>query len=317
MKGNPLWVVFVYVYTYMGPSRLQTFVSFFLLGILSVALTLPQALYADTSQMEPVGSSTSLNWAGYEAEGGTFTGVTGSWIVPQTPTSANTAGGRADATWVGIGGARSRDLIQAGTQTLVSRNGAVEYQAWYEMLPDASIPVPLTVKPGDSITATVAHLSDSNWRIIIANNTSGKQYEKTVTYNSSYSSAEWVQERVSTTRGVFLPLNDFGSVTFTNASAVKDGTNQPLSQFGARPVSMINSSGQILANISSLDQSGTFTVTRNTTGQVVPTMAATREQQDVAVAPGNQVYVITFTRGHSRSRAYVTLPAGFSFVRVL
>ena len=43
-------------------------------------------------------SSTSSNWSGYSATGGTFTSVTGTWTVPTV--SATTAG--ADATWVGI-----------------------------------------------------------------------------------------------------------------------------------------------------------------------------------------------------------------------
>src|SRR5712691_1616461 len=44
-----------------------------------------------------VAASRSGNWSGYVASGGTFTSVSGSWIVPQV--SAGSAG--ADATWVG------------------------------------------------------------------------------------------------------------------------------------------------------------------------------------------------------------------------
>src|SRR5438067_6974472 len=50
--------------------------------------------------------TTSQNWSGYAATGGTFTSVSGTWIVPSV--SVTTAG--ADATWVGIGGATSTDL---------------------------------------------------------------------------------------------------------------------------------------------------------------------------------------------------------------
>ena len=57
-----------------------------------------------------------------------------------------------DAAWVGIGGVRGRDLIQAGTQQTVSGNGSTQYQAWIEMLPQSSRPVPLTVHAGDSVS---------------------------------------------------------------------------------------------------------------------------------------------------------------------
>src|SRR2546428_3477456 len=59
---------------------------------------------------------TSSNWSGYAAAGGTFTAVSGTWIVPQV--TAAVAG--ADATWIGIGGVSGRDLIQAGKQANVS-----------------------------------------------------------------------------------------------------------------------------------------------------------------------------------------------------
>src|SRR5216117_2708051 len=83
--------------------------------------------------------SRSSNWSGYAATGGVVTSVTGSWIVP---TVSSTSAG-ADATWVGIGGLTGRDLIQAGTQAMVSANGTVEYSAWTEMLPQSSRTVPL------------------------------------------------------------------------------------------------------------------------------------------------------------------------------
>src|SRR4029453_17540951 len=93
----------------------------------------------------PAGQSTSSNWAGYAARGGSFTSVSGTWTVPEIKLDAPFG---ADAAWVGIGGLRTRDLIQAGTQQVVSGRGSVTYQAWVEKLPDVSHPVPLTVLPG-------------------------------------------------------------------------------------------------------------------------------------------------------------------------
>jgi hypothetical protein len=83
---------------------------------------------------------TSSNWAGYAATNGTYTTVSGTWIVPAY-SSTSSAG--TDATWVGIGGVTSQDLIQAGTQEATSGSGQTEYQAWIELLPQASKQVPL------------------------------------------------------------------------------------------------------------------------------------------------------------------------------
>src|SRR6267378_2090041 len=96
-------------------------------------------------------TSSSSNWSGYAANGGAFTSVTGTWTVPTV--SATSSG--ADATWVGIGGLTSNDLIQAGTQTMVDGSGTAEYSAWIEMLPQSSRNVPLSVSAGDSVTVTI------------------------------------------------------------------------------------------------------------------------------------------------------------------
>src|SRR5579862_7331722 len=66
-------------------------------------------------------SDDSRNWAGYAAGGGSFTGVTATWTIPQS------SGSGVDATWVGIGGLQTRDLIQAGTQGTVTRSGSVTH----------------------------------------------------------------------------------------------------------------------------------------------------------------------------------------------
>src|SRR4051812_44346743 len=65
----------------------------------------------------------SLNWSGYVAGGSDYTAISGSWVVPQV--SGGTLS--ADATWVGIGGTASRNLIQAGTQAIVDYDGTVVY----------------------------------------------------------------------------------------------------------------------------------------------------------------------------------------------
>jgi len=212
----------------------------------------------DTTTTTPARiSDTSSNWSGYVASGGTYTSVTGTWIVPQV--GATTTG--ADATWVGIGGVSGTDLIQAGTQATVS-GGTVSYEAWTEMLPDSSRTVSLDVAPGDSVTVSITEQTGGEWLIKMANNTTQATYQRTVRYASSRSSAEWIQEAPSAGRGI-IPLDDFGTLRFTGGSAVRDGKTQSLSALGATAVAMINRAGQAIAQPSTLGADGSsFVVTR-------------------------------------------------------
>ena len=221
--------------------------------------TAPAQTEPDTSSTTPARiSDTSSNWSGYVANGGTYTSVTGTWLVPQV--GATTTG--ADATWVGIGGVTGTDLIQAGTQATVTGDGSVSYSTWTEILPDFSRTTPLDVAAGDSVTVTITEQSSGVWLIVMVNNTTRDSYEKTLRYASSRSSAEWVQEAPSTSRGV-VPLDDFGTVRFLAGSAVRDGKALGLSALGATPVAMINRAGQAIALPSTLGVDGSsFAVTR-------------------------------------------------------
>src|SRR5690348_15903977 len=121
------------------------------LGILTVGAALlvaPPAL-ADTV----TDAQESANWAGYAATGAQFSRVSGSWVQP----IASCDSGSGDAAfWVGIGGAtaESSALEQTGTEVDCS-SGSPVYSAWYELVPDAPVPVDLAVRPGDHISASV------------------------------------------------------------------------------------------------------------------------------------------------------------------
>jgi Peptidase A4 family len=211
-------------------------------------------------QPVPAGRGQSRNWSGYAAAGGEFTGVTGTWTVPQTEASASTFG--SSAAWVGIGGVRSRDLIQAGTSTTVSGIGRVQYQAWVETLPGPPHTVPLAVKPGDAITTSIVEQAPNEWLITIKNDTTGKSYSGVEQYRSTHSSAEWVQEAPSAGRRV-LPLDNFGTVGFSGGSTIKNGQTVTIGQSSAEPITMINARGQALATPSSLSADGaSFSVSR-------------------------------------------------------
>lgn len=222
----------------------------------------------------------STNWSGYMATGGPFTAITGTWTVPGVSAgSGNTVA--SDATWVGIGGTETTDLIQAGTMTTV-QGGQVEYAAWWETLPQAAQIVPLDVAAGDKVSVSIAQQPDGTWQIVIRDDTSGQQFQKSLTYRSSLSSAEWIEEAPTVGRGALVPLDDFGAVTFTAATTLENGQEHTIGQASGQPVAMYSSTspsqgrfrargrtaqttqaGQLLAQPSALGVDGaSFSVTR-------------------------------------------------------
>jgi hypothetical protein len=200
------------------------------------------------------GEDTSRNWSGYAASGSSYMGISGTWTVPQVAPSSGGSG--VGATWVGIGGVKTRDLIQAGTQDSGSGRQN-EYQAWIEMLPAASQQVPLAVVPGDSITVSIDEQGSGTqkWQIVLSNNTSGKSYRTLVNYTSSRSSVEWIEEAPSGRNGI-LPIDNFGVVAFSGARAVKNGDTMSLEEVGARPISLLNARKQPLAVPSPIGSDG-------------------------------------------------------------
>ncbi len=218
----------------------------------------PRTQPAPQARAQPA-ANVSRNWSGYVAEGGAFTSVSGTWTIAQP--SLASAG--IDATWVGIGGVTSRDLIQAGTEAVVSGAGDAHYDAWIETLPQPSHPVPLAVTGADSVTVTLSEQASGEWLISIRNNTTGKAYAATVRCSSSGSSAEWVEEAPSAGRRVVL-LDDFGIVRFTSGSAVEDGVSVSISAASAKPITMADAVGRALASPSVLSADGSsFTVMRS------------------------------------------------------
>ena len=147
------------------------------------------------------GTVDSLNWSGYTVtpNGGGVTAVTSTWIVP----SAGLVPPGFGATWTGIGGFNTSDLIQAGTTEDSAPSNPVigpQYNAWYEILPAAETPISgcngdanCTVTPGDTMTVNIHLVSTNNWNISITD--AGKwSWSQNIPYTSSESSAEWILE---------------------------------------------------------------------------------------------------------------------------
>ena len=235
--------------------------SLFVFGIPVFSFAVPASVSFPTAVNSGAGSNTSLNWSGYASTQGAFTSITGSWTVPAVAAASSTM---ADATWVGIGGISSSDLIQAGTQAITDLSGSVAYQAWYELLPDdmqtiASLPV----RAGDSMTASLTQTASGVWQIALNDRTTGGTYTTNVNYHSSLSSAEWIEEMPTANIGR-LALDNFGIVSFTGGSVTQNGsTTATIAQSGGSVLTMVTNGGTVLASPSALGSDGaSFTVTR-------------------------------------------------------
>jgi hypothetical protein len=149
--------------------------------------------------------------------------VSGTWIVPKGSCSRGSAS--YSAAWVGLGGyaASSGGLEQTGTELDCTRTGHARYSAWYEILPDVSRTIRINVHPGDAITASV-QVRGTRVSLKLRDLTTGARFSRTIRVASpDVSSAEWIVEAPSTCdaadRCVQLPLGNFGTVPFSNASA--------------------------------------------------------------------------------------------------
>ncbi len=215
-----------------------------LLAVGVLAAATPTAATAQT--VNAVESTTSGNWAGYVADGTTFTSVSGTWVVPTAKSDSEGY----SAMWVGLGGAgeSSNALEQVGTESDYV-DGEATYSAWYELVPKAPVTLKLTVHPGDRVSAKVT-VSGTSVTVSMSNLTTGKSVTKTLHMSDpDTSSAEWIAEApsVSTRDGndQTLPLADFGKVTFTHAAATAEGHTGSVSDSGwsAEKIDLVSATG--------------------------------------------------------------------------
>ena len=206
----------------------------------------------------------STNWSGYavEANAGSVTSVSASWVVPAVTGTGNGY----SAAWVGIDGLTSRSVEQIGTSSEVHGSTPL-YYAWFEMYPAPAVAVNLPVHPGDSVSARVSYASGAFTLEI----TDGTQTFSTTRSDPSAqrSSAEWIQEAPSSASGV-LPLANFGTIGFSRAQATIDRKTGPIDNSTpstrVAAITMVSPSGTAQATASALTDSGSpatssFTVT--------------------------------------------------------
>ncbi len=208
----------------------------------------------------------SPNWAGYaiqtsfdSPQSDAVDSVEASWNVPAVDCSLSD-NDYASAFWVGIDGISSNSVEQIGTESDCI-GGTPVYYAWYEVFPQDSVTLDLTVSPGDEVHAKVEYVSGDTFRYTIRDLTTGETVSFTDTSRvaADRSSAEWIAEAPTNGRNRLLPLADFGPVTFTHATATVNGESGPISGAGweYQPIIMASRSGSLKATPSGLTADGT------------------------------------------------------------
>ena len=178
-----------------------------------------------TSNNTALGSLYSNNWAGYVLTPYTYSinnevlAINGTFTVPLV-THSQIAPLEQTATWIGIGGYHNDStLIQTGVWG-INNNGTASYYAWYELLPAPPTTINMIVRPNDTIYAQIGLVNStlSLWNISLTDLSTGKTFSKTINYNSSFRSAEWVVEAPAVLKNsTVLTIAPFSTVQFNNA----------------------------------------------------------------------------------------------------
>jgi hypothetical protein len=222
----------------------------FALAILAVLLSaIPVAPISAAAQPAPT-AQPSQNWSGYVGTNAYYSGVSALIQTPVARGQQSTTS--AVASWVGIGGATSTDLIQAGVE--VDTSGSVaQYHAWFETLPQASRTVALNIGPGDWVFVDVHELAFDQWQVTIVN---GQQvFQRQIPYASSHSSAEWIVEDPSLSRGL-VPLATVTGANFANMMAIANGQQTVPVQLSPQTTVLVGATGQVEASPSPLGPEG-------------------------------------------------------------
>jgi hypothetical protein len=170
----------------------------------------------------------SANWAGYAAHGANFRLVSAHWRQPKATCVAGKT--TYSAMWVGLGGYNlsSSAVEQVGTELDCNPSGHTVSSAWYEVVPQPSHPIPIQVRPGDQVAASV-QFAGGAVILALSDLTRHRSFQRTI-YPSGVdvSSAEWILEApsaciVGTSACRTLPLTNFGQATFWRAHAAAIG----------------------------------------------------------------------------------------------
>jgi hypothetical protein len=232
-------------------------------------------------------AQTSENWSGYilqrhkifhldslphETMSPPFDWVTGTWFVP--PVSAqNFTGVNVSASWVGLDGEGTADLVQAGTEHdafKLSVAGVVDnefstYYAWTEFLPmqpTMQVISNLVVSTGDEMYAEVSmgddgaspSLGGQFGRFLVSNLTKSVTTAVNTPVGATVvpgTYAVWITER-PTVNGSLPPLANYGAVLMVTPQA-RQTDGQQVSYLGNNIIDTMQNGTTVLSTCVSVD----------------------------------------------------------------
>jgi Peptidase A4 family len=200
----------------------------------------------------------SGNWSGYADTGSGYSTVTGKWTEPSASCTSTES---LAAFWVGIDGYSSSSVEQDGT-LIECYGGTAYYYTWWEMYPTNDIQVVGdTLRPGDSISASVVRSGTSYTLAVTDSSRSGDSFSKKESCSCANSSAEWIAEAPSGSSGV-EPLSHFSTFNLSSATVKTTSKSGVISSFTDDEITMVDSSGRVEAQPGALNGSGNaFSVT--------------------------------------------------------
>jgi len=168
-----------------------------------------------------VASTTTGIWSGYYASvtGARYTQVSASWVQPAVNCSGTPRS--YSGFWVGLGAhlgpyVKGSTTEQTGT-TAYCFDGSPFYNAWYELWPTPEVDYPMHVRPGDTISASVATDGNGHFTLTVADPREGwTRRTRAMLKPASLGSAEVIVENPP---GYSDPFARFGAVRFTSATA--------------------------------------------------------------------------------------------------
>ncbi|KKY17768.1 putative aspergillopepsin-2 heavy chain [Phaeomoniella chlamydospora] len=179
---------------------------------------------SDTTQVEY-----SSNWAGAVLIGTGYTAVTAELTVPtpSIPSGGNDYTEYCASAWVGIDGDTcDTAILQTGVDFCVE-GSETYYDAWYEWYPDYAYDFTgITISAGDVVKVTVNATSESSGTATIVDETTDTTVSHTFSGETDELceyNAEWIVEDFYQNDSE-VPFADFGTVTFSSATATQSGT---------------------------------------------------------------------------------------------
>ncbi|KAJ7496981.1 peptidase A4 family-domain-containing protein [Mycena latifolia] len=194
----------------------------------------------------------SSNWAGasFESPAGTYTAVTGTFVVPTPKAPSGGSGSFAASAWVGIDGDTcGTAILQTGIDFTIS-GGRVSYDAWFEYFPAFATDFSgIPISAGNTIKLTATVSSATSGTVMIENLSTGVTVSRALTSSARLcqENAEWIVEDFEEGNSL-VPFANFGTVTFSNAVATTS-SGSTVGPSGAVIID-IEQNGQVLTSAS-------------------------------------------------------------------